>query len=277
MNYFNKDIKEIEKELETNIKNGLTNEKIQEKIEKYGYNELKEKKKESLLIKFLKQFKDFMIIILIIAAIISGFIGIQEGEGITDSIIILIVVLLNAIIGLIQEDRAEKSLEALKKLSAHACKVLRDGKIQVVPARELVPGDIVILETGDYVPADIRLVEAINLKVQESALTGESVAIEKTSEIIEDENIGIGDRINMCFSSSMVTYGRGKGIVTSTGMETEVGKIAGMLNEVEETETPLQKRLNDLGKILGIMCLVICVVIFLIGILEGKELVDDGS
>ncbi len=274
MNYFDKEISEVEKEFETDQKVGLKQEDISKRIEKYGYNELEAKKKESLLVKFLKQFKDFMIIILIIAAIVSGFIGIKEGEGITDSIIILIVVFVNAIIGLIQENKAEKSLEALQKLSAHASKVIRDGKVQVVPARELVPGDIVILETGDYVPADIRLIEAINLKIQESALTGESVPIEKKIDTIKDEKVGLGDRTNMAFSSSMVTYGRGKGIITSTGMKTEVGKIAGMLNEVEETETPLQKRLNDLGKTLGIACLVICIVIFLIGIAEGKEAVD---
>ncbi len=274
MNYFNKEIKEVEKELKTDISNGLNTNEIDKKIEEFGYNELKEKKKESLFIKFLKQFKDFMIIILIIAAIVSAIVGVSEGEGFTDSIIILIVVIVNAIIGLVQENKAEKSLEALKKLSAHASKVLRNGQVIVLPARELVPGDIVILETGDYVPADIRLIEAVNLKIQESALTGESVPIEKISEKIQDENVGIGDRVNMAFSSSMVTYGRGKGIVVATGMETEVGKIAGMLNEVEETETPLQKKLNDLGKTLGIVCLVICIIIFLVGILEGKEIVS---
>jgi len=271
MNYFNKTIVQTEKELETNIENGLKSEKVKEKQEKYGFNELEEKKKETLLVKFLKQFKDFMIIVLIIAAIISGFIGIKEGEGITDSIIILVVVFVNAIIGLVQENKAEKSLEALQKLSAHASKVIRNGQVEVVPARELVPGDIVILETGDFVPADIRLFEAINLKIQEAALTGESLPIEKNTDKIEDESIGIGDRVNMAFSSSMVTYGRGKGIITETGMNTEVGKIANMLNQVEETETPLQKRLNGLGKTLGIACIVICIVIFLVGILERKR------
>lgn len=271
MNYFNKTIEQVEKELETDIENGLKVEKIREKQDKYGYNELEEKKKDSLLVKFLKQFKDFMIIILIIAAIISGFIGVKEGEGITDSIIILVVVLVNAIIGLVQENKAEKSLEALQKLSAHASKVIRNGQVEVVPARELVPGDVVILETGDFIPADMRLFEAVNLKVQEAALTGESLPIEKETKKIEDESIGIGDRVNMVFSSSMVTYGRGKGIVTETGMNTEVGKIANMLNQVEETETPLQKRLNGLGKTLGIACIVICIIIFLVGILERKS------
>ena len=274
MNYFSKGIEEVEKELETDIKNGLDNEHVKEKIEKYGFNELESKKKESIFVKFLKQFKDFMIIILIIAAIVSAFIGVQEGEGFTDSIIIMVVVIVNAVIGVIQENKAEKSLEALQKLSAYVTKVVRNGQVEVVPSKNIVPGDIVILETGDYVPADIRLVEAINLKIQESALTGESVPIEKNTEKIDDESVGIGDRTNIAFSSSMVTYGRGKGIVIATGMNTEVGKIAGMLNEVEEEETPLQKRLNSLGKILGIACLVICAIIFLIGLIEGKEPVD---
>ena len=215
-----------------------------------------------------------MIIILIIAAIVSAFVGTHNGEGMTDAIIIMIVVIVNAIIGVIQENKAEESLEALKKLSAHASKVMRNGEIKVVPARELIPGDIVVLETGDYIPADIRLVETANLKVQEAALTGESVPIEKTTYTIKDEKTSLGDRKNMAFSSSLVTYGRGKGIVTAIGMNTEVGKIAGMLNEVEEKETPLQKRLNGLGKTLGIACLGICIIIFLIGIAEGKEIVD---
>ena len=274
MDYFNKKVDEVQKELETDIENGLNKEETEEKRKKYGFNELEAKKKESLLVKFLKQFKDFMIIILIIAAIVSAFVGVKEGEGFTDSIIIMVVVIVNAIIGLVQENKAEKSLEALQKLSAHASKVIRNGELQVIPARELLPGDIVVLETGDYVPADIRLTEAINLKIQESALTGESVPIEKTTDVITDNETSLGGRKNMAFSSSMVTYGRGKGIVTAIGMNTEVGKIAGMLNEVEEKETPLQKRLNDLGKTLGIVCLIICVVIFLIGIAEGKELVD---
>lgn len=274
MEYFSKKISEVEKELKTDINNGLKDEEIRDKQDTYGYNELEKKKKKSIVVKFLEQFKDFMIIILIIAAIVSAVVGIKQGEGFTDSIIIMIVVIVNAIIGLVQENKAEKSLEALQKLSAHMSKVIRNGKIEMLSARELVPGDIVVLETGDYVPADIRLVEAINLKIQEAALTGESVPIEKITDEIKDEKTSLGDRKNMAFSSSMVTYGRGKGIVTTIGMNTEVGKIAGMLNEVVEEETPLQKRLNGLGKTLGIACLVICIVIFLIGIAEGKEIVD---
>ena len=185
--------------------------------------------------------------------------------------IILIVVILNAIIGVIQENKAEKSLEALKKLSNHVAKVIRNGKIEIVESRQLVPGDIVVLDTGDYVPADLRIIESVNLKSQESALTGESVPVEKSSDVIEDKNIGIGDRTNMLFSSSLITYGRGKGIVVETGMNTEVGKIAGIINETENAQTPLQLKLNKLGKILGIAALIICVIIFVIGLLYGKE------
>ena len=200
-----------------------------------------------------------------------GIVGVAEGEGLTDTIIILIVVILNAIIGVIQENKAEKSLEALKKLSNHVAKVIRNGKIEIVESRQLVPGDIVVLDTGDYVPADLRIIESVNLKSQESALTGESVPVEKSSDVIEDKNIGIGDRTNMLFSSSLITYGRGKGIVVETGMNTEVGKIAGIINETENTQTPLQLKLNKLGKILGIAALIICVIIFVIGLLYGKE------
>ena len=273
-NWFNKTVEEVESELKTNQSKGLTSQVIEENRAKYGLNELQEKKKDSLFKKFMAQFKDFSIIVLIIAAIVSGVVGVLEGEGVTDTVIILIVVLLNAIIGVVQESKAEKSLEALKKLSAHAAKVIRDGKEQVIPARELVPGDLVIIETGDYVSADLRIVEAINLKSQESSLTGESVPVEKTTEAINEEEVGIGDRKNMLFSSSLITYGRGKAIVVDTGMNTEVGKIAGMMNETEKQETPLQRRLNSLGKTLGIAALTICGIIFVIGLLQGKGVID---
>ena len=271
--WFNKEVKDVEKELETDLEKGLDSSKVEAHKAKYGLNELQEKKKDSLFKKFIAQFKDFSIIVLIVAAIVSGAVGIAEGEGITDTIIILIVVLLNAIIGVVQESKAEKSLEALKKLSEHAAKVIRDGKEQVIPARELVPGDIVIIETGDYVSADLRIIEAVNLKSQESSLTGESVPVEKETAPIEGTEIGIGDRVNMLFSSSLITYGRGKAVVVETGMNTEVGKIAGMLNETEKQETPLQRRLNSLGKTLGIAALAICAVIFVIGLLQGKGVI----
>ena len=272
--WFNKTSQEVEQELKTDCQKGLSSSQVQENMKKYGLNELQEKKKDSLLKKFLEQFKDFSIIVLIIAAIVSGVVGVAQGEGFTDTIIILIVVLLNAVIGVAQESKAEKSLEALKKLSSHASKVIRNGKEQVIPARELVPGDLVIIETGDYIAADLRIIEAVNLKSQEASLTGESVPVEKITEKIDGNEIGIGDRKNMLFSSSLITYGRGKAIVVNTGMNTEVGKIAGMLDNAEKQETPLQQKLNDLGKTLGIACLAICAVIFVIGLLQGKEIID---
>ena len=273
-NWFNKTFKEVEKELETDLEKGLSKEKVEERQEKYGFNELQQVANKSLFQRFLEQFKDFSIIVLIIAAIVSGIVGVLQGEGITDTIIILIVVIVNAIIGVAQESKAEKSLEALQKLSDHASKVIRNENMEVVPAKELVPGDIVVLDTGDYIPADLRIIEAVNLKTQESSLTGESVPVEKISEIIEEKEIGIGDRKNMLFSSSLVTYGRGKGIVVETGMTTEVGKIAGMINSTEKQETPLQQKLDKLGKTLGIAALVICAVIFILGILQGKEIIS---
>ena len=269
--WFNKNVEDVEKELKTNLEKGLNDEEVKARQEKYGLNELKTKKKKSLIQKFLEQFKDFSIIVLIIAAIVSGAVGIAEGDGITDTIIILIVVIVNAIIGVTQEAKAEKSLEALQKLTDHASKVIRNGNVQVIPAKELVPGDIVLLDTGDYIPADLRIIEAINLKSQESSLTGESVPVEKNTKVIENEETGIGDRINMLFSSSLITYGRGKGIVVETGMTTEVGKIAGMLDSTEEQVTPLQEKLNKLGKTLGIAALLICVFIFIVGLIQGKE------
>ncbi len=270
-NWFNKKVEDVEKELKTNLSKGLTTEEVKKRQEAYGLNELKAKKKKSIFQKFLEQFKDFSIIVLIIAAIVSGAVGIAEGEGITDTIIILIVVIVNAIIGVTQEAKAEKSLEALQKLTDHASKVIRNGEITVIPAKELVPGDIVVLDTGDYIPADLRIIEAVNLKSQEASLTGESVPVEKNIKEIEDTQTGLGDRLNMLFSSSLVTYGRGKGIVVETGMTTEVGKIAGMLDSTGEQTTPLQDKLNKLGKTLGIAALLICVFIFIIGLIQGKE------
>ena len=270
-NWFNKEIKQVEKDLNTNIEKGLNNEEIQTRREKYGLNQLQTAKKKTLIQRLFDQFKDFSIIVLIIAAIVSGAVGIANGEGITDTIIILIVVLVNAIIGVSQEAKAEKSLEALQKLTDHASKVIRNGEVTVVPAKELVPGDIVVLDTGDYVPADLRIFEAVNLKAQEASLTGESVPVEKQTEILEGTEISLGDRINMLFSSSLITYGRGKGIVVETGMTTEVGKIAGMINSTEKQETPLQTKLNKLGKTLGIAALAICAFIFVVGLIQGKE------
>ena len=260
--WFNKTAKEVEEYLQTNMEKGLSSTEVLKRQQENGFNELKQAKKKSLFVKFLEQFKDFMIIVLIIAAIVSGVVGVARGEGITDTIIILIVVIANAIIGVAQESKAEKSLEALQQLSGHEAKVIRDGNIQTVPARELVEGDIVVLDTGDYIPADLRIFEAVNLKSQESSLTGESVPVDKYAAVIQKDELPIGDRANMLFSSSLVTYGRGKGIVVETGMNTEVGKIAEMLTETGEQETPLQKKLGQLSKILTYLVLGICAVVF---------------
>ena len=270
-NWYNQIINDVEKNLETDASRGLNKEQVEQKREKYGFNELKEGKKKSLFVKFLEQFKDFMVIVLIIAAIISAIVGVQNGEGFTDTIIIMIVIICNAIIGVAQESKAEKSLEALKKLSSHVAKVMRDGKLVVLQSRELVPGDVVILETGDYIPADCRIVEAINLKVQESSLTGESVPVEKDNGTIGNKEVGIGDRTNMLYSSSLVTYGRGRAIVVETGMNTEVGRIAQSLNQATENDTPLQAKLNKLGKTLGIACLAICAFIFVFSLVSQKS------
>lgn len=270
-NWFSKTEEQVKKQLNTEFQKGLSNQEVQKRQQEYGFNELKAKKKKSLFQKFIEQFKDFTILVLIVAAIVSGIVGVSEGEGITDTIIILIVVVLNAVIGVIQESKAEKSLEALQKLSDHASKVIRNGRMDVIPSRLLVPGDVVVLETGDYIPADLRIIEAVNLKSQESALTGESVPVEKQTQAIHEQEVGIGDRTNMLFSSSLVTYGRGKGVVVKTGMHTEVGKIASMLDTTIDNGTPLQAKLNKLGKTLGIAALVICAVIFMIGLIYGKE------
>ena len=273
--WFSKSGEDVANFFETDMIKGLSSEQVEEKRSVYGTNEIVSKNKKSIAKMILEQFQDFMIIILIIAAVISGVVGQSNGEGFTDSIIILVIVILNAVIGVIQELKAQKSLESLKNLSAPHSKVIRDGKLQDLESKYLVPGDIVVLETGDYVPADLRLIEAVNLKTQEAALTGESLPVEKTTEKIDKEDIGIGDRLNQAFSSSLVTYGRGKGIVVSIGMQTEVGKIATMLDSVDDSETPLSRRLEALGKTLGIAALVICLVIFAVGsFVHGREIFE---
>ena len=273
-NWYNKSKEEVFKEFEISEEMGLSDEQVIKNREKYGSNELQAQKKKSLFVKFLEQFKDFMIIVLIIAAVVSGVVGYMEEGKITDSLIILVVVIVNAIIGVAQEAKAEKSLEALQKMSSHSAKVIRNGQVNVVASKELVPGDIVVLDTGDYVPADLRIIEAANLKSQEASLTGESVPSEKNTATIENPKVGVGDRDNMLFSSSLITYGRGKGVVVETGMNTEVGKIAGIISNTVKSETPLQSKLNKLGKTLGIAALVICIVIFVIGLLYGKKPLD---
>ena len=251
-------------------KEGLTSAQAKERLEKYGPNALQAGEKTTVLQKFINQFKDFMIIVLLAAAVISFFAH-EGAPDPTDAIVILAVVILNAIVGVIQESKAEEAIEALQKMASPVATVLRDGEHLHVKGEEIVVGDIVILEAGDVVPADMRLLEVNTIKIEEAALTGESVPVEKDLVIPEGEDVGIGDRSNMAFASTNVTYGRALGVVTSTGMDTEVGKIAHMLANTEESKTPLQENQDALGKWLTIMILVIAVIIFGIGLLRGYE------
>ena len=249
---------------------GLSSKEAAERLEKYGANTLQEGKKKSLLEKFVDQFKDFMILVLLVAAVVSMFAHSGDPDP-TDAIIILAVVLLNAVLGVFQESKAEEAIEALKKMASPVASVLRDGHVEHIKGEDIVVGDVVILEAGDVVPADMRLFDVNTVKIEESALTGESVPVDKDLEIPSGDEVGIGDRTNMAFSSTNVTYGRAVGVVTSTGMNTEVGKIAHMLANTEEGKTPLQENQDALGKWLTIMILVIAVVIFVVGMLRGNE------
>ena len=249
---------------------GLSSQEVASRLEKYGANTLQEGKKKSLLEKFVDQFKDFMILVLLVAAVVSMFAHSGEPDP-TDAIIILAVVLLNAILGVFQESKAEEAIEALKKMASPVASVLRDGHVEHVKGEDIVVGDVVILEAGDVVPADMRLFEVNTVKIEESALTGESVPVDKDLVIPAGDEVGIGDRTSMAFSSTNVTYGRAVGVVTSTGMNTEVGKIANMLANTEEGKTPLQENQDALGKWLTIMILVIAVIIFVVGMLRGNE------
>ena len=266
---------EVVRKLKTSTKIGLAEEEVISRKEKYGTNKLEEKKKENIVIKFIKQFNDFMIIILIIASIISAFTSYMQGENdYIDSIIIIAIVVLNAIMGLVQEERAEKSIESLKKLTPQIAKTIRDGKVQEINAEELVPGDIIELDAGNYVPADCRIIEGFNLKIEESSLTGETEPVEKRTEEILKEKMPLGDMKNMGFMCSIVVSGHGKAIVTETGMNTKIGKIANMIIEEEAPETPIQKKLSEVGKTLGVVCLIICAIIYVIGILKRIEPVE---
>lgn len=262
-------VEEVFKEVQSSP-SGLSSQEAASRLEKYGANTLQEGKKKSLLEKFVDQFKDFMILVLLVAAVVSMFAHSGEPDP-TDAIIILAVVLLNAILGVFQESKAEEAIEALKKMASPVASVLRDGHVEHVKGEDIVVGDVVVLEAGDVVPADMRLFEVNTVKIEESALTGESVPVDKDLVIPAGDEVGIGDRTNMAFSSTNVTYGRAVGVVTSTGMNTEVGKIANMLANTEEGKTPLQENQDALGKWLTIMILVIAVIIFVVGMLRGNE------
>jgi len=245
--------------------NGLTREKAALNLAEFGLNELQEKKKKPAWLLFLAQFSDFMILVLLAAAIIAGIAG-----DITDTIIILIIVVLNAIVGFVQEYKAEKAMEALKKIAAFQAQVIRNGETFTISAAELVPGDLVLLEAGNVVPADIRLIETHSLRIDEAALTGESVPAEKTDKVLTEEDLPIGDRLNLAFKSTLITNGRAKGVVIATGMLTEIGLIAKMLQQ-SESVTPLQKRMSDFGKKLSYIILLICILLFVVGLLRGEK------
>lgn len=262
-------VEDVFKEVQSSP-SGLSSQEAASRLEKYGENTLQEGKKKSLLEKFVDQFKDFMILVLLVAAVVSMFAHQGEPDP-TDAIIILAVVLLNAVLGVFQESKAEEAIEALKKMASPVASVLRDGHVEHIKGEDIVVGDVVILEAGDVVPADMRLFEVNTVKIEESALTGESVPVDKDLVIPAGDEVGIGDRTNMAFSSTNVTYGRAVGVVTSTGMNTEVGKIANMLANTEEGKTPLQENQDALGKWLTIMILVIAVIIFVVGMLRGNE------
>lgn len=267
--FYTQGVEEVLKSLDTSV-DGLSTAQAKERLDAYGYNELDEGEKRSLLSKFIDQFKDLMIIILLVAAALSI---ITEGRhGLTDACIIFAVVVLNAAFGVYQEGQAEAAIEALKNMSSPMARVRRDGNVVEIDSRELVPGDIVLLEAGDVVPADMRLIEAASLKIEESALTGESVPVEKDiTETVEAE-AGIGDRVNMCYQNSNVTYGRGTGVVTNTGMYTEVGKIADMLANADESQTPLKQSLEQLSKTLTYLIIAIALVTFLVSVfIRGEQ------
>lgn len=262
-------VQDVLQEFRISLDAGLNTEQVSENQKKYGWNQLKEANKKTFLSKVADQFKDFLILILLAASVVSFSIGEK-----TDAMIIVAIVIINAMLGLYQEGKAEKAIEALQKLAAPNANVIRNGAPISVPAEQLVPGDVVVLETGDIVPADLRLVESYNLQIEEASLTGESVTSEKRAEDICEEDVSLADRKNMAYASTILTYGRGKGVVVSTGHDTEIGKIAEVIQGYEEESTPLQKKLARLGKQLGIIVLAVCVVVFVIGILQNLPMLD---
>lgn len=276
MEAYNRSKESVLDELKTDVAKGLSGAEVSERAEKYGKNELKEKKKKSMIGRFFEQFKDVMIIILIIAAVISFVIACVEKEPkeFFEPALILLIVVLNALMGVIQESKAEKALDALKNMSAPHARVLRDGTEKIINASDLVPGDIILLEAGDFVPADARLIKSVSLKSEESALTGESVPAEKDADADVKDGAPLGDRSNMIFSGCSITYGTAVAVVTAIGMDTEMGKIANLLSGETESETPLQKKLSTLGKYLGFVALAACAVIFVVGLISDMDPLD---
>ncbi|HOO43528.1 MAG TPA: HAD-IC family P-type ATPase, partial [Bacillota bacterium] len=274
MKDYQKTVEQIIQEQSVNIDKGLSKDEVLQRQELYGPNELREKRKTTLFEMFLAQFNDFLVIILLIAAAVSIVLGIIGEEGLVDGIVILAIVILNAVLGVIQEQRANNALAALKKMSSPSAKVIRDGKAMEIPSPQLTIGDIVLLETGDYVAADIRLLDSTNLRSDESALTGESTPVEKDALAELKAETVLAERRNSVYMSTLVTYGKGKGIVTNIGMDTEIGKIATMLDMVQEGKTPLQKTIDQFAKMLGIICIAVSVVVFGLGLLQGQPVFD---
>lgn len=276
MNFHSEDLQSVLAEVDTNVETGLTKEEVKKRTEKFGKNKLQEKKKKSWAAKFFEQFKDVMIVILIIAAVVSFVIACVEKnpKEFFEPVLILLIVILNAIMGVVQESKAEKALDALNNMSAPHARVIRDGEEKIINAADLVPGDIIVLEAGDFVPADARLIKSVSLKSEESALTGESVPTEKDAEKAVKAKAPIGDRSNMVFTGCSITYGTAKAVVVATGMNTEMGKIAGLLSNEEEGATPLQQKLAKLGRNLGFVALAACAVIFVVGILSDIGILE---
>lgn len=273
MKFYDQSPAQTEKELKTSIQNGLSSEEVKARLAKYGPNKLREKKQKTMFARFMDQFKDPMILILVAAAVISLSVSLLNHEGIKglfEPFLILLIVVVNAIMGVMQEDKAQKALDALRKMSAPQAKVIRDGKETLVESSELVPGDLIRLEAGDYVPADARLITSSALKSEESALTGESVPSTKEADAIIEEGAPLGDRKTMVYSGCSISYGTGTALVAATGMDTEMGRIANLLDNENETMTPLQKKLSTLGKYLGILAIVCCAIIFVVGLMDGQ-------
>lgn len=272
MNYkpYEDSIEDVVNYYETDLVKGLSQAESQERLERYGRNELEEQAGTTLLQKFIAQFKDFMIIILLLAALVSFFVTKEA----SDALIILLVVILNAIMGVYQEAKAEESINALQEMSSPEARVRRDGNVQVIKSHDIVPGDIILLEAGDVVPADARIIVSNSLKIEEAALTGESVPVSKNAEPLKSDDHGIGDRHNMVFSSTNVTYGQGEALVTDTGMDTEIGHIATLLDQAETSLTPLQRDQDRLGKVLTVAILIIAVITFVVGLMRGREWTD---
>ena len=269
MNWYQEEEKLIFSKLNTDKEKGLTLDLVEERQKECGFNELPEQETKSFWEKLIAQFRDVLILILIGASIISFFVG----EGV-DAMIIIAIVIINAFLGIYQEGKAEEAVAALRKMASPEAKVIRNGNFIRIPSRELVPGDLVDLETGDIVPADLRLVESVNLKIDEASFTGESVPAEKDASRIFSAEVPLGDRENMAFSSTIVAYGHGQGIVTDIGQNTEIGKIAQTIQAYEEEDTPLQKKLSKLGKSIGFIVLGICALVLVVGLLRGKKPLD---